>query len=621
MAESTTPSEEQQQEDDAPPVTFKFAPATPAPTAVPARERERAPPRAPAVPQKLRTSALAREMEQNADEYEAALQELDVEGTGRLSITIMREWPKDDEETGELYEGWMGKFDYHIDRAEIEERFGGGRYKAMIYGPNPDFPTKTKLLTTREIKIPGWPIPKKRPGGASARGRNNNGGSEVGGVVDKLMTAQQQQLDRVVDVLGAQKEGGATGELVGVLSKMLDPARGAQDRAAERAAEKEARDQERADREQERERIRTEAATARQAELDRREQERKEEREERKAEREAAAARHAHELQLLQIQRDKDIAAAQQQAELQLQTMKMQQESQRQQFELQLASVKAQSENKESSALTMAKALQEMQNTQAVTMQKLSQTAMEQQQAFTQMQMASMSKQLEAANASGKGGTKELLETIRMVDEIRGGRDDDDDAEPMALRVVEKLGDTLGKVAPGLFAAAGVGVSARRNRERAEERTEIEPGSVAVVEDAGVRRRRRLRRRDGKPGAAGAKPIDAEVIPSDIGATVVGKPNDLTDYVFPAGGPHAALDMPTVELLVKNIDLAMQKHMEPADIVAIVKRFPIAVVDYLKELEVEQIISTLEGIEGTEGWMINSLGGQEKLKKIHKLLQ
>ncbi len=607
---------------------FRFGPPPAEMQPPPAPPPQRAPkipaPRLPTVPARLAANAMSREMDANQEEYEELLQELDLEGSGKFKTTVTRTFPKDDPETGELFEGHCGTFEHLISQGEIDQAFGGGKYRLMIYGPDSTNPSKTVLRTSRSITIPGFPLPKKRPG---ATGKRAGGGSDVGTVVDKLTEANSVQLDRLVAALKGKDDGGSTSELVGVLSKMLDPARSAADQAARLKEERDAREQERNDRK--------EAAL----EADRRADERaRREADERKAERTAEKERHDRDMEMLRMRQTAEteaakaaaaaaIEATKAQAALQLEAMKQNADAQRQAFELQLATVKAQNDSKEASSMTMAKTLQEMQNSQALTMQALNKSAMEQQQHFAAIERDMLTKQITALQTtSNKGGTKELLETIALVDKIRGNDNEED--EPMALRVVEKLGEAVSKVAPGLFAAAGVGVGARRVRERNENTntgTEVEPGSVAVVEDGGVRRRkRRLRQREGAPQNAAPKPkvVDAEIVNAAGETGAEGeRPNDLTDYVFPSGGPHAELDMPTVELLVKNIDYAMQRQMPAAEIVEkVIKRFPTAVIDYLRDLDIGTILQTLENTEAMGAWLINSNAGQDKLREIHKLL-
>lgn len=582
-------------------------------------------------PKRAMEARAAAEFEKNAEEFDGYLQELDFDTGAGWKIVLSRELPREDPETGIAIEGWCGEYiGKRVSRAEIAVEHGGGTYRALIYGPKP-LPgggTKVGLVTSLPVKISGAPIPplrKHRGGSRVAVGAGN----DTAGVVDRMAASSKEQLEMVMSAL----KGGGNSELVALLTKTLDPKASAETlaeerrlRDEERRADRAAREEERKDKEAAEERKEKARAAERAAELQRLSDERKHELSLMQArldnEKAVAASNAAATIEQAKSAAAAAIAQAEANARLQIAALQAQTESQKQAFALQIESVKAQSESERRFLSEMSTNQQALQNNHTLAMQKVSDAALVQQRDFAAQQQTMLEKRLEMMEKS-KGGTKELLEHIELIDRIRGDNDNEND-EPMPLRVVEKLFEGVGKVAPGLFAAAGVGVGAaaaakRQAQATAQANAQVEPGSVAVLENG---QRKQLKRRR-PPEANKAQVQDAQIVETATAgdAPRAPTPNDLIDYILPSGPPDAAFEPQTVELLVKNLDFAVQKNASPEDIAALVKRFPKAVVDYLKSLPVDLLISELENTPAMKGWAINSTAGQTKIRAVHALMQ
>lgn len=610
----------------------------------PPRARPRARPRAPAERDGFafgpasgrsvtppRSVLQQRAAEQARDTYEAyddVLIGFDVEANAAFSMTLSREDNETDPETGLLIakKGFLKRYEGTIPTQEdIAKEHGGGKYKAMIWGPKPEKGGKKELITNVILEISGSPIPPRRAGAfLNGKVAQNSG---VADVVDKLTAANKESIEMVTRLLDNKNTPSE------YMMRMLDPNAAAarfEDERKRRDAEYEL---ERKRREEERKAERELREEERRAERQRLDDERKAREEDRKAELERIKQEKELELRLLQtkweqerkqieLQYERDKTHVEAQTKLQIAQMQASQAAAEASAKMQIEQMRLQADMTTKTQAEQQQRMQEMQNQHQQTMQQLQQTALQQVQANADAQTKFWMAQ--ANSNQGKGGLKEIAETIAIVDKIRGKDNDDDSDEPLALRVVEKAFEGVSKVAPGLFAAAGVRTSRQRVTER-EDAEEVEPGSVAVVDE---RRRKKLKRR--QPGDV----VDGEVVDEKVAkakerakaAAVTPQGNDLVDFTFPAAPKNAQFDQATfmqlVELLVKNVDLAIQKNMEPKDIVEkVVNRFPDAVLQFLASMDTADVLSTLEGMPLIKNWAIVSNHGTEMMKAVHKIMQ
>ena len=101
------------------------------------------------------------------------------------------------------------------------------------------------------------------------------------------------------------------------------------------------------------------------------------------------------------------------------------------------------------------------------------------------------------------------------------------------------------------------------------------------------------------------------------GQTVQTVANDLTEFVTPPEGMEIEQQL---EILVKSIDLALQRDLSADEILSsVLSRFPKPTIDLLTQVDDDTVVNLLEA-RAPGDWRINSLSGQMRVREVHAKL-
>lgn len=514
--------------------------------------------------------------QQNAHELEEYLHNLDF-SAGRYTISVFRIEPELDPETNKPIKGYLEKFTRPISLDEIAKKHGGGKYRAMVQGPrSPNDTNASTILSNKHFDIAGDPIVQRR-GATPAAGALPTG-------VENLLKASMENADKQIERVSDENRE---------LQKMFLAAMSKNDNGLEKALLAMNNPQ------QQQQLLLEERKLAEQRLAQEREmQERRlaAEREERRREQEAAERRHTETLTQMRMENERIREEARLRA----------QESQRQ-YELQLKMLEKQDQEKSAAQIKMAESMNAMQNQQLMQMQQWQAMQLEQANSQRALERDMMMKQIDSLQKKSSP-IEDLLKTKQVLDMLKG---DDEDGETLVERILDKVTEN----GPGMLAAIGLmrgGATANPGNSPAQR---VLPGSVAVVEMDEDEQPRRMRRRMKRPQTTSvAKTTDA-VVEAEAAPTEV--ENDYKEFRYPS----AEDDIEAVlEMLVRDIDLAIQREYEPKRILSeVVMRFPKEVADLVKAAPADQVVALLEQRAPTS-WHINMPRGQRLVREMHSLM-
>lgn len=585
------------------------------------------PPRIPGAPlpstAQIRQQVMQQQQKVN-DDFEAHLASLEFED-GHHSVTVHRVEPEIDPNTGKRIAGYLAKFTRAVTFEEIRSQYGGGKYRFIIHGPGPL--GRPMIKANKVYEIAGDPLPARNA--VAQHSQQAALPSAMTEIVDKAISTQERQADRLSEenrelkqMFMASLTKGDSGFRETMMQMMAEERKMQEARAAkEREEAKEMRNlflSSLTKAEQGPQQLQTILLEERRMQ----EQRMMAEREERRREQEAAERRHRETLEIMRMQQEKQIEAMRIEQERVRAEARAAEERARQQFELQLRQIEKQESQKEAQALKMTEFMSALQSQQVQQMQLAQQTQLQQMQQFTQLERDFMLKQIDALSKKDTG-LDQMLKFKQVYDTITGRDAEGGDGKETWEKIVDRIQDSV----PGIVAAAGLLRGGAPPAQPQPQGPRVLPGSVAVVEDdeddsevraLPSRRPPPMRKRRRPPVAAqgAASPPQAAPVPTESSATST-LPNDYTEYVFPTDDTpiEAALEM-----LVKDIDLALQRDLDVADIRSeVVEKFPKHVVGLLSNTDGDTLISVLEArAPGT--WRINSLDGQKKVRELHALL-
>jgi len=588
-----------------------------------------------ASPAQMRQQAVLQQQKVNED-FEVTLAALEFED-GHHSVSVHRMEPEYDVTTGKRIAGYLEKFTRPVTFEEIRSKYGGGKYRFIIHGPGPLGRPTIKGNKLYEIAgDPIIPISHQRP---AVNATPQTGIPEsVSDIVEKAISTHEKTADRLSEenreltremkqMLVASINRGDGGLKEAMMQMIAEERKLSETRALEERRLQEQRLQ--AEREQSKETRnlllstmnKTDSNPNLQAVLveERKLQEQRlsAEREERRHEQEAAERRHQQTLEMLRMQNEKQIEQMRLEQERVRAEAREASERARQQFELQLRQIEKQESQKSADALKMTEFMASLQAQQVQQMQAAQQTQLQQMQQFTQLEREFMMKQIDTLGKKDTG-IDQMLKMKQLFDTLTGADNQSTDSKETWEKILDRINDSV----PGIVAAAGLLRGAGQVQQVSNEQRVL-PGSVAIVEEEEVappQIRRRRRRLQPPPVQQAGRPVSPplaspEVQPQD--EPVVYVPNDITEFVFPQE------DTPVeqaLEMLVRNIDLALQKEMGASDInEQVIKKFPPTVAALLANTDADTLVSILD-VRAPATWRINSLDGQKKVRELHVLL-
>lgn len=526
-------------------------------------------------------------------------------GTNKFKTTLSRVRPEFVD--GKPVAGYLGQFVHKLTAEEIKNTYGGGTYRVTVTGPKAN--GRSGVLATRQFDIAGEANPVNSNKKKEQVTSNPESIPYLSIVQDVLKTKDAEAQQARLDAKEAQKqmfasmknEGGGLKDILPLLLSLQNPSSLRDEMREERAAAERRMDQERENRRFEQE-----------------------------------AQRQAHERQM---------EAMRQQHETALAAMKA--EQQRLASEANNNVGRSESMFKDFLAMTEKNAAEK--EARARENSTFLMTAMQQQNASQMAGLQEMEKmksqffmdQLKASKGNDEfTGLDKLLKFKEVLGSLTGAGDGDGRA------TWEKVLDRVGESAPGVLAAAsmifkqGAGGATTAAVQPPPQQAllpapGVRPGTVAVVDLPPVSNKRRrtspLLKRDQPqrqpvPQTPPPEPqvLEAEVIPEPEVAPeqpemVVDMPvqatveNDLVDFSFPAEGMDTE---PVIHLLVKNIDLGIQKGYESDKLFdEVISKFPRGILELLKLTTPEQALTML-GQMAPQDWYINSPAGALMVKEL-----
>lgn len=592
-------------------------------------------------PQQLRQQAIQQQQTVN-DDFEAHLSSLEFEG-GHHTVTVHRVEPEFDPNSGKRIAGYLAKFTRAVTFEEIRSQYGGGKYRFVVHGPGPF--GKPTIKANKVYEIAGDPI-LPRSANAAQVAPQPMIPDAVSDIVDKAISTHEKTADRLAvenrELTREMKQmllatlnkgdGGLKDTMMTMISeeRKLAEQRAVEERrlqeqrlAAERQAAKETRDlilSTMAKSEQSPQQLQAILMEERRLQ----EQRMLSEREERRREQEASERRHQQTLEMMRMQQEKQIEAMRIEQERVRAEARATEERARQQFELQLRQLEKQESQKEMQSLKMTEFMASLQAQQVQQMQLAQQTQLQQMQQFTQLERDFMLKQIDSLSKKDTG-IDQMLKFKQLFDTITG-KDNEGGGEQR--ETWEKIMDRINDSVPGIVAAAGLlrGSAPQASAPQTAPPPRVLPGSVAVVEvddedDRVSMQRRNLRRRRRLQPPPQARTAPSSAQSTSAATTPIGEAtesvNDFADFVFPQ---EATPVEQSLEMLVKNIDLAIQRELSAGEIdEQIIKKFPPTVAALVANTDVDTLLGVLEA-RAPSSWRINSLDGQQKVRELHTLL-
>ncbi|NBT35646.1 MAG: hypothetical protein EBT03_08945, partial [Betaproteobacteria bacterium] len=543
-----------------------FRPATPSPSPTMMRQQQQA------------------VQQQTADEFETYLSTLEFDGN-QHSVSLHRDEPEYDSETRVRIRGYLEKFTRPVTFEEIRTKHGGGKYKLIVHGPG--FNGRPTIKANRVIEIAGEPIlPKNK----ASNGSSTSIPSAVENLVKEAISSSDRQVERLAEenkdlkaLVMAQMSKNDSG-LKEMLIHLANPqhAQQAQQQLIEERRIVEMRMQA--------------------------------EREERRREQEAAERRHQQAMEMLRLQNEKQLEMMRLEQDRVRTEARLQAEQQQRQFELQMRAMEKMDAEKAQRAIEYNSFMQENANRQMLAMQEANKQTIEAMKAVDSMKMSWIEKQL----STKPPDPIEQMIKLKQATDILSGKDD---GGGEAKETWEKIADYAKDSVPGLIAAIGLMRGGSAPAQLPPAQPQVMPGTVAVIDDVDdldeppLRRTQRRRRRALPPTqTTQPAPAPAAAAPVPAPATVA---NDLTEFVTPSEGMEIEQQL---EVLVKSIDLALQRDLSADQIVAtVLSKFPKPTLDLLTQVDADTVVNLLEA-RAPSDWRINSLSGQMRVREVHAKL-
>ena len=568
------------------------------------------PPRAPLPSVSNIRQQVFQQQQKVNDDFEAHLASLEFDD-GHHSVTVHRVEPEIDTNTGKRIAGYLAKFTRAVTFEEIRSQYGGGKYRFIIHGPGPL--GRSMIKANKVYEIAGDPIlPRQQQQQQQQHGLS----TAVSDIVDKAISTQEKQADRLAEenrelkTLFMTSLNRGDGDFRSTMMQMMSEERKMQENRAtkERDEAKEMRNlflSSLTKAEQGPQQMQSVLLEERRLQ----EQRMIAEREERRREQESSERRHQQTLEMMRMQQEKQIEQMRIEQERVRSESKAAEERARQQFELSLRQLEKQESQKETQALKMTEFMSSLQSQQVQQMQMAQQTQLQQMQQFTQLERDFMIKQIDSFSKKDTG-IDQMLKFKQVFDTLTGKNEGGDEAKATWEKIMDRVQDSV----PGLVAAAGLlrGASTAPRTIAVVEADEDEQGTSYIP-------RRNMKRRKRPPVTSQAKVDD--VPPVDVASAAPTKeqnlPNDYEDFCFPLESTPVEM---ALEMLVKDIDLALQRDMDVVTIRDdVLSKFPKHIVGLLSNTDPDTLVSVLDArAPGT--WRINSLDGQQKVRELHTLL-
>lgn len=440
--------------------------------------------------------------------------------------------------------GYLSTYHDRIKVEDIERAYGGGLFVLKVFGPHP-VTGRQGIIKQERIRIAGeakMPLDHDnviREAQRAAQAKSD----EVASMVQSVIESQERASQRLLDVVERNKSDSSSA-ITQILPAILPLVENLLSKTSESTkALMEAQREEREERRREEERRRDEQ---RREEDKRREQEREERRREeerRRVEREEERRRYEEAKEREREERD---------------ARRREEEIKRDELREQLRRDEAERQRRHEAEVAALRERNNSEKEQLQLMMKLTQDAAANNQ---QMLMQSMQFQIDTlAKRAETGGIDSLAKQLLTLNNLRSTLAGDDAPESTldkVMEVGEKLATTVLPIAQQAMAARA---QARAAQAPAPYAMPPQPMPKPVVLDLGPKQA-------ALPAPAPAPvqaPVPNPAQAAEAGTTQEGLQNDLKEVTLPQGNEELVT---AAVLLVKNIDMAVQKNMTPEQIV------------------------------------------------------
>lgn len=459
--------------------------------------------------------------------------------------------------------GELADYKDKVTIGDIRRRFGGGLYTIKVFGPHPTT-GRPGIIKQETFRIAGRPKPMKSQKNDDERAKEGS----LSEALKVIAESNEKMQARIFEVVTRQSEGpSAVTELAPLIEKFLT--KGEKEREDERKREEERRRDEREERKREEDRRRDEERQRREDEKIAREEERERRKEERERERREEDKKREEERE-----RRKDEAAAaeekrrEERAALEEKRREEREFAKEERERLILEAKEAAAERQRQHERDMAAQAERMKQDQArqtefmTMMQKFNDTQME---------------MLQSRQESG--GIKAVTEQLLMLKNLQGTLTGSDE-EPTTI---EKFNEGLEGVVKTIMPVGREILGAIKDRRpvqgQPQGQQQQQPIGRPVVVDLGPHRPALPKPNPAAQAPVQGAPATAVAQPAAAGSTSSNAPVEdasaVPDGIQDIPNDHTEFHLPTEQddmlsmgfMLLKNVDLAIQRNMSPEDIV------------------------------------------------------
>lgn len=569
------------------------APVTP----VSSRPRGVRGPRAMTPEQAARSPALnaARSFQESAyQEVDSLLASLNF-ATRDYEIRVERLEP-DFDENDTPCSGHLADYKDKVTVGDIRRRFGGGTYYIKIFGPHPTT-GRPGIIKQEKFKIAGPPKPMKSEVSRQVQDKVPDQMSEV---LKTIAETNERSQRRVIEVLERTRDAqSGISEILPVITPLIEKflSKGDEDRRLilEAQREERVRDEERRREERQKEEDRR---SEQKREEDKKETQRRED-ERRADEKRRDDERRSEEARREQLREEREAAAEARREERE----RAKEERERLREEMRNESAEKQRQHERDLAAQMERSKQDQQRqTEFMSMM----------QNFQQAQMDAMQSRAE------NGGIKAVTEQLLMLKNLSGTLTGSDQ-EPTSM---EKFTEGMQNMVTTVMPVAQQLIAARRPQVVVAQPQVQQAPSRPIVVDLGPQRAA-LPRPNPAPAAPSAStaPAATSVPTGQATGQADGLANDLTEFAVPSSSDDM---LSAGTLLIKNVDLAVQRNLSPKDVVEKIlgpfdERASV-LMSMASGMSPEELIEFIAGnVPGD--WAILSPRGEELVTKAFELWQ
>lgn len=500
-------------------------------------------------------------------QQEEAIAELDTLLAGlnfkkrEYEIRVKRLSP-DTDENGTPCSGMLKTYHEHVTVQQIQDRYGGGTYEVSVFGPHPST-GNVGIITRERFTIAGNP----RPMQSFLNKREDE--SALADALRVVAETNERANDRIAEVMerSSNKQSGVS-ELMPMVQAMMDKTESTVNLVMEQLRQDNLRrDQERKDAEAREERRRDEQRREEERkERERREYEDKKEaraREEREAERRREEQRREDERVRREEERERREEERREEEKREAKREEERRERERELREEQKMQREAEREARREEA---AEKQRQHERELAASAERTKQDA-ERMQQIMAMQRDNSTQMIEFLTAKMEGGGLEgMVKQVEALEYIRG-----DNKRPSKMEEfsegVQTITQALAPVANQFLSGRQQGMMQQQQGQQNVQQNVQQPQGRRVLVD--LPQRPALPAPQTQQPAQPATQASTQPTPPPVEpATPDEIRNDFTSFVMPSPNPDGSFDSSLVGImLIKNLDLAIQRRMSAEEIV------------------------------------------------------